>query len=558
MKTLALIIVTTCWITTCAFAGSIKLSKHNLSYGSLVGNIKSNETSRICIFCHTTHKGDPRAPLWNREIGKVVYTLYDSSTLYSVPGQPDGASKLCLSCHDGTVALGRVLHRKKEFVMLKTNMGRMPRGKRSNIGSDLSDDHPVSFDPTAAVSTSAELMRPSPKEDVRYDENGKVQCTTCHNPHDNLHGHFMVKSNRNAGVCKTCHDMSGFNGFSSHDTASDTWNGQGENPWPHTHFQTVAENSCLNCHRNHGAAGKERLLSSSLEENVCFACHDGSVAKDIKSDFYKISKHNIISYQGVHDPTEDIKTAAKHVECVDCHNPHAVNNLTAAAPNINGRLKNVPGTTISGSRVKQSLYEYEVCLKCHGEDSYHIPSPADRMFPGTANIRTAFQPTNVSYHPVAARGKNSTGNYTLLPNFMPASSRIYCTHCHNSDSAAKGAHGSAYDYLLERQYITTDYAQWSEANYALCYKCHNPISLFDDNAGGFFKHEKHVRGENTPCSVCHDPHGSPRYIGLLNFDLNVVFPNGIGELKFEVLGNKGYCYLQCHGKEHTPNYYDRR
>lgn len=555
MKHPILIILTACWLTTAVFAESIKLTRHNLSYGSLTGDIKSNQTSRICIFCHTPHQGDPGAPLWNREMGKVVYTLYESSTLYSIPGQPDGTSKLCLSCHDGTVALGKVLHRQKEFVMLKTSMGRMPRGKRANLGSDLSDDHPISFDPASAVSTSAELVHPAPEDDIRYDKNGKIQCTTCHNPHVNTHGHFMVKSNRNAGVCKTCHDMSGYNGFSSHDTATGTWNGQGENPWRHTHFRTAAENSCMNCHRSHGAGGKERLLSSSIEENVCFACHDGSVAKDIKSGIYKISKHNVVAYQGVHDPTEDIKTAAKHVECVDCHNPHALNNLTAAAPNINGRLKNVSGVTISGGRIKQALHEYEVCLKCHGEDSYHMPSPADRMFPRTANIRVAFQPTNASYHPVAARGKNTTGNHTLLPDYMPGSSRIYCTDCHNSDSTTKGPHGSSYEYLLEKQYVTSDYAQWSEANYALCYKCHNPISLFDENTGGFSKHEKHVREEDTPCSVCHDPHGSPQYPGLLNFDLNVVQPNAMGELKYEVRGSRGYCYLECHGKDHGPLFY---
>ena len=558
MKIPFLIIAVTCCFASNIFPGSIKLTKHDLSSGSLTGNIKSSDTTAICVFCHTPHRGDASAPLWNREMGKAVYTLYESSTLYSIPGQPDGTSKLCLSCHDGTVALGKVLHRQKEFVMLKTSMGRLPRSKRANLGSDLSDDHPISFDPTAAVGTSAELIHPTPDSQVRYDKNGKVQCTTCHNPHDNSHGHFMVKSNRSAEVCKTCHDISGYNGFSTHDTAAHTWNGQGGNPWPHTHFQTVAENSCLNCHRSHGASGKERLLSYSLEENVCFSCHDGSVAKDVKSAFARISRHNVFAYQGVHDPTEDIKTSARHVECVDCHNPHAVNDLDAVAPNIKGRLKNVSGATLSGKRVTQALYEYEVCLKCHGEDLYHVPSPADRMFPGTANIRTAFQPTNASFHPVAARGKNSTGNYTLLPGFLHGSSRIYCTDCHNSGSTAKGPHGSTYEYLLEKQYVTNDYARWSEANYALCYKCHNPLSLFDENMSGFSQHEKHVRDADTPCSVCHDPHGSPWYIGLLNFDLNVVRPNAMGELKFEVLGSKGYCYLECHGREHAPLYYDRR
>ncbi len=106
--------------------------------------------------------------------------------------------------------------------------------------------------------------------------------------------------------------------------------------------------------------------------------------------------------------------------------------------------------------------------------------------------------------------------------------------------------------------MTTDYTHWTEANYALCYKCHNPIVLFDNNVSGFEKHETHVRDADTPCSVCHDPHGSPNYVGLLNFDTNVVFPNMNGELRFEVIGNTGYCYMQCHGENHGPKEYKRK
>jgi len=558
MKSLISLLIIACWLAVPVSAGSIKHTKHNLSYGNIRGDIKSSETSMICIFCHASHGAASKAPLWNREDGEAIYTLYDSTTLYSLPGQPNGTSKMCLSCHDGTVALGRVLHRQKEFVMLKTSMGRIPKHRRSHLGSDLSDDHPISFDPAPAVATSPELMRPPAKDLVRYDKSGLLQCTTCHDPHNDDLGHFLVKSNRNAALCKSCHDITGYNGVSSHDISSKTWNGQGENPWPHTNFSTAAENSCMNCHRTHAAKGKERLLSTDLEEEVCFSCHDGSTAKDIRSDFYKLSKHNVFAFQGVHDPTEDIKTAPRHVECAECHNPHSTNSMNATAPGVSGNLRNVSGVTISGNKIKQAIYEYEICLKCHGEDIYHIPSPAERMFSSTANIRAAFQPTNASFHPVAARGKNSTGNYTLLPEYMPGSSRIYCSDCHGSDSGLKGPHGSSYEFILEKQYVTSDYSHWSRENYALCYKCHNAAALFNENTGSFPLHEKHVRDQNTPCSVCHDPHGSPRYIGLLNFDLNVVFPNRIGELKFEILGSKGYCYLECHGREHTPLYYERR
>ncbi len=547
------------------FAGSIKHTKHNLSSGSPMGDIKSGETSMICIFCHTSHTGRSFAPMWNRETGVPVYTLYDSSTLHSSPGQPDGSSKLCLSCHDGTIALGRVLNRKNKFAMLNTSMGRMPRGKRANLGSDLSDDHPISFNPSMAVSSSPELKHPSPSDKVAYDKQGKIQCTSCHDPHNDTHGDFLSRSNVNAGICKTCHEPVGFSGLSTHDLSSRTWNGHGKDPWPNTPYSNVSDNSCINCHSSHGAEGKERLLTDSREEDVCFICHNGNVAANVKRDFAKISAHNVKSYQGIHDPTENIRTASKHVECSDCHNPHASNSLNASAPYVPGALKNVPGVTMTGGKVAAASFEFQVCLKCHGEDRYFVQPPAQRMFPGTTNLRAAFQPTNASYHPVAAQGKDTTGNHTLMPGYMPASSRVYCMSCHNGNSSKRaggsgpnGPHGSAYEYLLERQYVTADYTRFSNANYDLCFKCHYSSRLMEETGSGFEYHKKHIDDEDTPCSVCHDPHGSPNYIGLLNFDTNVVFPNEDGELRFEVIGNKGYCYMECHGNNHAPRDYDRR
>ena len=70
-----------------------------------------NTTGEICIVCHTPHNAVtlPDAPLWNHQLSAIAnYTLYDntvSGTFNATTGQPNGASKLCLSCHDGTIAL---------------------------------------------------------------------------------------------------------------------------------------------------------------------------------------------------------------------------------------------------------------------------------------------------------------------------------------------------------------------------------------------------------------------------------------------------------------------
>ncbi len=549
------------FLFTFLYPKTIKHSKHDLSSRSANASIKTGETSNICVFCHTSHLENASAPMWNRGEGAPVYTVYDSSTLHSIPGQPDGASKLCLSCHDGTIALGRVKSRGHEFSLSNTEGGRMPRNHPANLGFDLSDDHPISFDATSAVNASPELRPPNPGSRVKYDHAGKVQCTTCHDPHKNLHPNFLVKSNLGGGICKTCHVLTGYPGISSHDISAKSWNGRGQNPWPHSGAATVADNSCMNCHRGHNAAGAERLLVRE-EERTCLACHNGSVGKDIRSLINRTSAHRVQFYRGIHDPAGNILSKSVHVECVDCHNPHRANASGASAPFVKGSLAGVSGMSVSGQILPTANTEFQVCLKCHGQAKYRVVTPMKRMF-DTTNIRVAINPVNASFHAVAARGK-SNWVPSLQPPFTPAS-RLYCTACHNSNSSARaggsgpnGPHGSAHEYILERRYETADHTPWSVGNYALCFKCHNPNILLNDQVSGFEKHAKHIRGEDTPCSVCHDPHGSPNYPALLNFDTHVVFPNDSGELKFEAMGNKGYCYMNCHGKNHGPEEYDRK
>ena len=91
------------------FAG-LATSKHNLSVSG-PGTVKAASETQNCLFCHAPHNASPIAPLWNRSNPGTSYTPYTSSTSIARPGQPTGASLQCLSCHDGTIALGDVLSR---------------------------------------------------------------------------------------------------------------------------------------------------------------------------------------------------------------------------------------------------------------------------------------------------------------------------------------------------------------------------------------------------------------------------------------------------------------
>ena len=168
-----------------------------------------NSGGEICEPCHTPHNAKTaatNAPLWNHQITSATFTLYSGYDLDATMGQPDGSSKLCLSCHDGTVAL--------------ENFGDVTNGSNyitgdALLGTDLSDDHPVSFVYNAALATSdGELHDPtntnsglgSTIDADMLDSNDKLQCASCHDPHDNTNSPFLIKTNAASALCLTCHD----------------------------------------------------------------------------------------------------------------------------------------------------------------------------------------------------------------------------------------------------------------------------------------------------------------------------------------------------------------
>jgi predicted CXXCH cytochrome family protein len=541
------------WVLAASLAhGAVATTKHNLS-ASGTGTLKATSETEICLFCHAPHNSAPAGQLWNRRTSAASYTPYTSSTLKSLPGQPNGASLLCLSCHDGTIALGEVLNRTTPI-----GMAGGPLAGNALLGTNLSDDHPISFTYDVALRAArgeladpTTLVKPNP---VRLDSTGRLQCTACHDPHDNTNGKFLVTSNSWAA--------------SDHRTSTRTWNGIAPNPWPHTSLTTVAANACEGCHRPHTAGGGKRLLNYAAEEANCFACHNANVAtKNIQAEFNKASTHRVASYLGTHDPAETSPVATRHVECVDCHNPHAANTTAGSAPGssapvLSGSLAGMSGINIGGIAVKPATYEYEICFRCHADGTANVPTPRTTRQYSQNNKRMDFQTTNPSFHPLAGAGR-STNVPSLIGPTWTTSSRVLCTDCHNNNAAPSaggtgpnGPHGSTNALLLKRQYVVTDNTAESAANYALCYECHNRTSILGNAT--FKEHNKHVVGERAPCNVCHDPHGISATQGnvtnnsrLINFDTTIVTASG-GALRWETRGtNTGACYLTCHGANHN-------
>ena len=82
-------------------------TKHDFRITSSA-SIHSTSKQDVCMFCHTPHNAASGAMIWNQKLSQREFPTYSSSTLQStiVPINAQDASKLCLSCHDGTIALG--------------------------------------------------------------------------------------------------------------------------------------------------------------------------------------------------------------------------------------------------------------------------------------------------------------------------------------------------------------------------------------------------------------------------------------------------------------------
>lgn len=534
-------------------AQSIIHTQHNLSISGS-GQVRALNESEICIFCHTPHNSLPSSPLWNKDDPGYTYTLYHSSTVEAVPGQPDGASILCLSCHDGTTALGSVLSRSGE-ISFSGGISSMPPGS-SNMSTDLADDHPVSFDYTTGLAAAdGQLKDPTAIVPPVTLQNGRMQCTSCHDPHRNLSNNFLRITNQNSELCFSCHNRNYWS-FSSHSSSVATWNGNGVDPWPRTEYTNVAENACESCHNPHTSGSRQRLLNDLAEENNCLPCHNGNVASsNLVAQLSKPYLHNVYGYNLEHDAAEDPLVLTMHVECEDCHNPHAVNNTPAEAPAANGRLSGVAGVDQSGNPVDPLQNAYELCYRCHSDSPGKPLSLTSRQIEQN-NVRLEFDPANPSHHAVNTAGVNPDVPSLIAP--ITESSIIYCTDCHGSNGSGspEGPHGSIYRGQLKLQYQTADFTVESSAAYELCYSCHSRTSILNDESFG--AHEEHIRDERTPCNACHDPHGISHTQGnstnnahLINFDRSIVFPANNGMLAYESTGVfSGRCYLRCHGQNH--------
>lgn len=194
---------------------------HDLSAGTTGTTLNATNVDRICVFCHTPHQAttaNGQDPLWNHTLSATAaYGVYASDTLDATPTEIGGAvagtaavSNLCLSCHDGTVAVGSLYNDPNEAVPDNTGAAFQITGA-ANLGTDLTDDHPINFTYDAGLAgLDTELVVPASVDFVDAGSTiplfgGTVQCASCHDPHDATNTPFLVVANNDSALCVNCH-----------------------------------------------------------------------------------------------------------------------------------------------------------------------------------------------------------------------------------------------------------------------------------------------------------------------------------------------------------------
>ena len=242
-------------------------SKHNLgSTGNATTNSTFSGTAEICVFCHTPHGANTgvAAPLWNKGVPTGPYTTYSTGNSASIDGDvaPVGSVSLaCLSCHDGSLAIATFINAPGSggytpdpgAIMPGTwtsgsgnvdvGTGKMAVNAITNLGTNLVNDHPIGIgycgartNPVGNVLTCGDSDFNAPatvtinstavwfvegasggdgvrqKTDLLLYTRGagdtipRVECASCHDPHNTTNGTFLRRTNAGSGLCLTCHN----------------------------------------------------------------------------------------------------------------------------------------------------------------------------------------------------------------------------------------------------------------------------------------------------------------------------------------------------------------
>lgn len=176
---------------------SVTGTKHDFS---MYGNIF--DTTDACVVCHIL-RSSPDTMLSPRSVPGTFsgFQLYTSNTIDSFVDEPGIGSVVCLSCHDGETAFDAL---NGSYGTASNNMSSHFKESPAIIGTDLRNDHPI------GVAITADFGGIRDESAIRNAglkiHGGKVECTTCHDPHGSDGYPFFLRMDPyGAPLCLVCH-----------------------------------------------------------------------------------------------------------------------------------------------------------------------------------------------------------------------------------------------------------------------------------------------------------------------------------------------------------------
>ncbi|TAJ99849.1 MAG: hypothetical protein EPO39_16360 [Candidatus Manganitrophaceae bacterium] len=475
------------------FNEDVSNTKHNLSANPVPNptlfqhlfdpdmerNIKSaagpNGTTEVCVFCHTPHGASQegvkiRAPIWNRNLSPAHYQMYDQVWSKSFeakpndPGRPTGYSRLCLSCHDGTIALGSVLNKPGSGgydpnglnpIQMEYPTGQRPAGPPGSIpigegptqqatrvlGRDLRNDHPISmtFD-TELLSKDAEFVNPGPPIRRPFTQStptplaplrratgnstdvfDSVQCTSCHNPHQVDFPKFL-RANRLQSMTFAATQAEKHPG--SPGTEAPPKGGGAiiclfchDKPgWPYnaadlnSHFGDRQTGQFDDSHLKPGATNLHNSETPAVAERACLVCHDPHT----RQGAVRIMREGVDKFGNV----------AIEQTCFQCHQPQETSILQAPtrAPDIMTQFfKDREGNGNHGTSPTGSAMDLTLAL---GHQPVFVDLPKEGVQLGSDNRMPSF-----FGGPFTEPANNKSITEHAAPT--PDTSHVECVDCHN-------------------------------------------------------------------------------------------------------------------------------
>lgn len=206
----------------------------------------------VCAFCHTPHRALGTRLLWNHTLSSATYSWQDidrtigGTELPTITRSWTGPSKYCLSCHDGSVAIGDVNWWRSQKPGAPLDFERHQWPDEYNIGAtggilgNMSGNHPVAFpypfqnarNTYNGVTTGenvivSEFVADPTVVHIRLFTNPSgdlvqagtlpgrtgIECSSCHDPHNGptVEGDYFIRGQLTGStlaegyICLKCH-----------------------------------------------------------------------------------------------------------------------------------------------------------------------------------------------------------------------------------------------------------------------------------------------------------------------------------------------------------------